>query len=660
MNKRIGKAVALALAGSGLSTLPMGGHAITNTGKNGTVITSLSNIDNTSATQINKTSISGLAPLYSWDGHNSHRDEVPNVFNGSSQHLGWAHNTNWFDVNITKAGNYRISLIRANAEQTGFHPAFSLWPVGTSIFDFDTCVGHCGDATGGARGTHSYNQVAAPSATNANAWMLGPNGPIVNPDAQPMLDTLRWTPQPGTGAVAGFIGYANSGNRGWKNGMPINPDGGTYGNVFTYPNFNISQDQDLVGEGYVNTAVGGGLGGTTLAPASNFSAPEGGGTAAMNLYSLAAGHYLIAVGGSCHAAEKTANPCGTLSTGASYLLEIAEIAGEGPQASAKASSPVRAGALATLDGGGSYDPDGDKLAYAWRQSANDSVQVDLSDETAAQPSFTAPTAAVGQTLNFTLTVTDPTNASSTADVAVAIGADNNPPTVTITSRPVLEDSQVTLTSSASDPDGDRIASYLWTQTGGVPVALSKVDGPSLSFTAPSVGTGAADLAFSLKVTDDYALNPQAATATASLSINNDPNKLDCSTATANPSTLDKPNKGMKPVRVEGVAGPNPFNLKITGVASSEPVKSKAGKDGTGPDAKIVRGKITKKIKVAVDSVLLRAERQAPPAMGRLYTVKFTASDGAQSCDGSAQVRVPVSPGASVVDDGQSFDATRKK
>lgn len=639
MNKRIRKAVALVLAGGGLSAAPMLADAITQTGTISNVVT---------------TSASGSAAIHSWDGVNSSR-ETPNVFNGTSINLGWAHNSQWYDLHITKPGNYSLSLIRTNPDHKPFNPAFSLWAVGNAPFDFENCAkpGQCGDASGG--GTHSYNQVSAPTATNANAWMLGPNGPDTNPKGETLKHTLKWTPASGKGAVTGFIGYANSGSGGWLNGTPENTDGGRYTTHQAFPNFNISQDQNRVEQGgSVNKAAGGGLGGATLNSASNVNAPQNGGSAVMNLYGLAAGHYLLAMGGSCYE-----NNCGSLAAG-SYRLEIVEIAdAEKPHAAATANSPVRAGGVVTLNGNSSFDPQGDSLTYAWKQKADDVAQVQLSDSAAAQPSFTAPAAAAGKTLNFTLTVTDPNGDQSSADVAVAITDDNNPPTVSITARPVLEDATVTLTSSASDPDGDQIASYLWTQTGGTPVVLTKVDGASLSFTAPAVASGSADLGFSLKVTDDYAANPQSTTATATLTVNNDSNLLDCAAATAGPATLDKPNKGMKPVSIAGITGPNAFSLRITGIDSDEPIKDKAAKDRTGPDAKIVKGKVTKKKPVAVDSALLRAERQAS-GDGRVYTLKFTASDGSQTCDGSAKVRVPVAPGGAAVEGTQAFNALKKK
>jgi hypothetical protein len=68
----------------------------------------------------------------------------------------------------------------------------------------------------------------------------------------------------------------------------------------------------------------------------------------------------------------------------------------------------------TLDGTGSSDPDlGDTITYAWSQTGGTSVT--LSDPTAAQPTFTAPGTIAGDTLTFSLVVTDNHGASSSAD-----------------------------------------------------------------------------------------------------------------------------------------------------------------------------------------------------------------------------------------------------
>jgi hypothetical protein len=649
MNKRIRRAVILALAGGGLAALPMGAAAITKTG-------AISNVGTTSAS--GSTANKNGAPLYAWDGSNSSRG-TPNVLNGNSRFLGWAHNSLWYDIAITEPGNYSIRLTRADAQQTAFHPAFSLWAVGPNPFDFDNCAKSdppvpCGDAAGG--GTHSYNQVAAPSPANASAWMLS------NAGATPSGKTLNWTPKPGTGPVTGFIGYANSGTGGWKNGLPVNTDGGVFGSPDPFPDYNTSQDQDVVQQGgYVNTEPGGGLGGSTLGSASNVNSPEGAGAAVMNLFAVEAGHYLLAMGGSCqYDGFPQAQPrCGALNGGADYLLEITEITGSDPVASAKASSPVRAGAEARLDGSASNDPGGNAITYAWSQL--EGPPVEIKDSTAKVASFTAPPEAVGQSLKFLLTIRSPIGATATAEVPVMVTNDNNPPAVGIIARPVLEGALVTLNSTFEDPDGDQAASFLWKQTGGPEVALTKADGKELSFTAPGVG-GSAELSFSLTATDDYALNPQSATATATVTISDDPTLLDCSGAYASRESL-QPNKAMTPVTIMGITAPFPYNLDIGGVVSDEPVKNKAGGDKTGPDAKIKQGAKSKK-KPRIGKVLLRAERQSD-GDGRIYTVSFTAtafqaSDGGQACKGSVKIEVPMAPGQAAIDGGQSFDATRKK
>ncbi|NIQ89054.1 MAG: peptidase, partial [Deltaproteobacteria bacterium] len=59
----------------------------------------------------------------------------------------------------------------------------------------------------------------------------------------------------------------------------------------------------------------------------------------------------------------------------------------------------------TLDGVGSFDPEGQNLSYSWRQVVGPSVT--LSDPAAEQPSFPAPNVTPnGVSIIFELTVTD--------------------------------------------------------------------------------------------------------------------------------------------------------------------------------------------------------------------------------------------------------------
>ncbi|WP_162620910.1 Ig-like domain-containing protein [Tritonibacter mobilis] len=89
-----------------------------------------------------------------------------------------------------------------------------------------------------------------------------------------------------------------------------------------------------------------------------------------------------------------------------------------PVANAGPDQVVQSGAQITLDGSASSDPNGDTLAYHWSAPTG----ITLSDATAVQPNFTAPSPAPGdpdQLLSFTLTVDDGTDThQDTVDVTV--------------------------------------------------------------------------------------------------------------------------------------------------------------------------------------------------------------------------------------------------
>ena len=87
-----------------------------------------------------------------------------------------------------------------------------------------------------------------------------------------------------------------------------------------------------------------------------------------------------------------------------------------PVADAGADQTVAPGALVTLDGSGSFDPQGLALGYSWVQTGGTSVV--LSDASAVSPTFTAP--AVDETLTFDLTVTNTAGLSDSDDTSVTI------------------------------------------------------------------------------------------------------------------------------------------------------------------------------------------------------------------------------------------------
>jgi hypothetical protein len=80
------------------------------------------------------------------------------------------------------------------------------------------------------------------------------------------------------------------------------------------------------------------------------------------------------------------------------------------------------GAVVTLNGSSSYDPDGDALTYWWTQTSGPNVT--LANRTTATPTFTAP--ATVTTLRFSLTVTDTLGATSQpSPVTVRVWVDKN-------------------------------------------------------------------------------------------------------------------------------------------------------------------------------------------------------------------------------------------
>lgn len=130
---------------------------------------------------------------------------------------------------------------------------------------------------------------------------------------------------------------------------------------------------------------------------------------------------------------------------------------QAPIADAGPDQSVQPGALVNLDGSGSSDPDGQPLRFSWRFTAlPGGSTATLSGATTATPSFTADVAGI---YLAELTVSD--GAFDSLDT-VAIRADapstNNAPVLDpIGNQTVALGSTLSLTLTASDPDGDDLA-----------------------------------------------------------------------------------------------------------------------------------------------------------------------------------------------------------
>lgn len=177
-----------------------------------------------------------------------------------------------------------------------------------------------------------------------------------------------------------------------------------------------------------------------------------------------------------------------------------------PTADAGLDQTADEGTIVALDASGSSDPNGDITSILWEQTAGSSVT--LSDETVAQPTFTAPDVdPAGQTLTFRVTVTDSTGAQDSDTCIVDVAWVNQAPTAHAGDDQTVDEGTIAqLDSSASSDPDDGIASYQWRQTAGTPVSLSNPTALQPTFTAPNVGPGGATLTFELTVTDNGGLS----------------------------------------------------------------------------------------------------------------------------------------------------------
>ena len=99
----------------------------------------------------------------------------------------------------------------------------------------------------------------------------------------------------------------------------------------------------------------------------------------------------------------------------SFTNEVGPVA---PTAEAGSNQTVIEGQSVTLDGSGSFDPDGAIVSYLWEQTTGTSVSFNA---TAVKPSFTAPpSSGTSETLGFTLTVTDDSGAMASDTVTVTV------------------------------------------------------------------------------------------------------------------------------------------------------------------------------------------------------------------------------------------------
>ena len=161
-----------------------------------------------------------------------------------------------------------------------------------------------------------------------------------------------------------------------------------------------------------------------------------------------------------------------------------------PVADAGADQSVETGALVTLDGSGSFDPNGDEITYGWSFVSRPSGSAAaLSDATTVRPTFTAD---VEGSYVIRLVVSDGDLQSDPDEVVVTAATANAAPVADAgVDQSVETGSLVTLDGSGSfDPNGDGIT-YQWSfvsRPPGSAAALSDAAGVRPTFTADVDGS----------------------------------------------------------------------------------------------------------------------------------------------------------------------------
>jgi len=175
---------------------------------------------------------------------------------------------------------------------------------------------------------------------------------------------------------------------------------------------------------------------------------------------------------------------------------------------APSATPIAEGGTTLLSVTGT-DPDGDSLGYAWTQTSPATPQGSFSSRTVRNPVWTAPAVASDTVFTFEVTITDGQGGyiTATCQVTVTHITVNRPPnvsaTISVSPAMAVAGEVVTLSITASDPDGDPLT-IAWVQTS--PTQQGTFGSPSNASTtwfSPQLGVDSVPFAIQVTVSDGH-------------------------------------------------------------------------------------------------------------------------------------------------------------
>ena len=157
-------------------------------------------------------------------------------------------------------------------------------------------------------------------------------------------------------------------------------------------------------------------------------------------------------------------------------------------------APERAmpGALVTLDATQSYDLEGSKLTYHWRQTGGPQVTRYLIDDNLgnAAPSFHPPTAGV---YSFELVVANGDLRSRPVEIDIEVGSAKRPPQLAIAGPQVVNTGEALVLKADMGESPARGVSFVWRQVEGPVKMINRIDGADLTLTMSMPGRYVFDL-----------------------------------------------------------------------------------------------------------------------------------------------------------------------